>query len=587
MFRNYIRTALRNLSRHKIYALINIAGLSVGLALTILLLSFIRYELSYEEFNPKKDRIYRSISRIQVSENKAVQGPMVTGFAYGWATNEVPEVEAALRMDPRPGEIHYQDQTYRQYDGFYVDTTFFEFFDLPFKYGNKSVALKPNSMVVTEDMAKVVFQEENPIGKTLEWRGYELEVSAVLKELPKNTHLSFDLLVPLSVVQDMEQYYKSRGVSIYTYYLFKEGMNTPSNVTKLAEFIQKKTNEFYSALGLEVDHQLQNLGDIHLHSEGLQFNMRTPGSMNTIYILSVMAFFIVLIAVINYINLETSRAETRSLEVGIRKVSGAHRKNLIGQFIGESLITVLISFLLALGLAEVFSGGFENLVNRSFSHELYTPVNLVIYFGLALLIGLIAGFYPAIYLSSYRPVKILKSSNRTGKGNSTLRVMLVVAQFTIASFLIIGLLMVYQQIQYAKNKDLGFDQEQVLVIDNLTNALDDDYQTIKNELSTIPAVKQVTASTGYPGRASMHNFLRLNKDQKGVMAKDNIVRDNYDKTLGIKIKEGRYFSGEYKSDSNAYVINERAVEALGLEDPVGKTIFHNEDPGRIIGVMED
>jgi putative ABC transport system permease protein len=587
MLRNYILTALRNLSRHKIYAIINIAGLSVGLALTILLLSFIRYELSYEDFNPKKERIYRSISKIQVSEDKAVQGPFMNGFAHDWAINDIPEVKSALRLDPRPGELRYQGQMYSEFNGFLTDTNFFEFFNLPLKYGNKETALKPGSVILTEDLANVVFNRENPVGEAIEWRGYNLEVSAVLENLPKNTHLDIDLLAPLSLVKDMESYYQSRGFSVYTYYMFKKGMNTPSNIEKLAKHIETKGNEKYEKMGMEVDHRIQNLEDIHLHSSDLQFSMKTPGSMNMIYILSALAFFIVLIAVINYINLETSRAETRSLEVGIRKVSGAHRKNLIGQFIGESLITALISFLVAIGLAELFSGGFENLVNREFSYELYSPLNIAIYFGLALFIGLVAGFYPAIYLSSYRPAIILKSGSRTGKGNSSLRVVLVVTQFAIASFLIIGLLMVYNQIQYAKNKDLGFDQKQVLVVKGLTNAMEEDYGLIKNELSTIPSIKEISAATGYPGNASMHNLLRKNKNEKGVLAKDNVVKNGYDKTLGLKIKEGRYFSEEFKNDSNAYVINETAAEMLGIKNPVGKTIYHNQQKARIIGVMKD
>lgn len=587
MIKNYILTALRNLTRHKVYAVINIGGLAVGLTLTILLFSFIRYELSYEDFNSKKDRIYRSVSRIKVSEDRSIQGPMVTGFAHDWAIDEIPEIESAVRLDPRPGEVFYNDKIFRGYTGFYTDTNFFEFFDLKFKYGNEKTALKPGTVMLTEKLANVIFKNEKPIGKTIDWRGNTLEVTAVLKDLPKNTHLSLDLLAPLSVVSDLESYYKSRGISIYSYYLFKEGANTPENIKKAEELIQKKTNEYFADMGVKVNHSLQNLGEIHLHSEGLQFSMRTPGSMKTIYILSILAFFIVVIAVINYINLETSRAETRSLEVGIRKVSGAHRKNLVGQFIGESLLTVLISFLLAIGLAELFSGGFENLVNREFSHQLYTPVNLAIYFGLALLIGFVAGFYPAIYLSSYRPSVILKSASGKGKANSALRVALVVTQFSIASFLIISLLMVYSQIQYAKNKDLGFDQEQVVVVKNLTDGLEDDYSLIKNELSTIPAIENITAATAFPGRPQMHNTLRKDKNSEGVMAQDNIVKDGYDKTLGLKMKQGRYFSEEYEDDGRSYVINEQAAKMLGLENPVGKTVYHNETEARIIGVMEN
>ena len=587
MLKNYILTAFRNLSRHKIYSVINIVGLTVGLALTILLLSFIRYELSYEDFNSRKDRIYRTVSRINVSESKSLNGPMSTGLAYNWASKEIPELEAVLRLDPRPGEISYQSETFQNDYAFYADSTFFQFFDLDLKYGNKQSAFAPGGIILSEKLANTIFNQKDPLGKSLEWRGSNLEVTGVLEELPANTHLNIDLLVPISNLDNVNSYFKNRGISAYVYFLFKEGMNTPSNINKLNTFLEDKINDYFKDYGLTVDHSLQNLGDIHLHSEDLQYNMSTPGSMSTIIILIALAFFIILIAVINYINLETSRAETRSLEVGIRKVSGARKKDLVTQFIGESLITVLISFFLAIGVAELFSGGFENLVNREFTHQLYTPVNIALYFGLALFVGVVSGLYPAVFLSSFRPAVILKSYNNMGRGNSLLRVLLVVVQFTIATFLIIGLMIVYSQIQYAKNKDLGFDEEQVLVVEGLTDAMEGDYNLIRNELSSVPEVKQVSAATGYPGFASMNNSLRNSLDEQGVVAKENIVRNNYEKTLGLMIKEGRYFSEEFTADTNAYVINERAVDMLGLENPVGKKIYHNKTEGRVIGVMKN
>ena len=587
MLKNYIISALRNLSRHRVNTFINIAGLTVGLGLTILLLSFIRYELSYEDFNTKKERIYRSVVKVKVSENKALKGPMSTGFSYDWVNNEIPEVEAVLRLDPRPGEVEHNGEVFKNEYAFYTDSTFFQFFDLNLKYGDERTALDASGIILSEKLANRIFNQENPLGKTVHWRGHDLEVRGVLGEIPKNTHLNIDFLVPFSAIGDLDGYFKNRGISAYVYYLFKDRTNTPGNVTKLDNFLEKQINEYFSKYGMTVDHRLQNLGDIHLHSEGMQYSMSTPGSMNTLIILIALAFFIVLIAVINYINLETSRAETRSLEVGIRKVNGARRKDLINQFLGESLITVLIAFFLAIGLAELFSNGFENLVNREFSHNLYTPVNIAIYFGIALFIGLVAGFYPAIFLSSFRPALILKPGSGRKKGSASLRVLLVVVQFTIASFLIIGLLMVYSQIQYAKNKDLGFDQEQVLVIQGLTGKMEENYSLIENELSSIPAVKEVTASTGYPGWTSMNNSLRTSLDDQGVVAKENVVKNSYNKTLGLEIKKGRYFKDEFTADSNAFVLNERAVEMLGLENPVGKRIYHNETEGRVIGVMKN
>ncbi len=587
MLKNYISIALRNLKRHKVYAVINILGLTVSLALAILLLSFIRYEFSYEDFNNKKDRIFRSVSNVKVSDTKTIQAPVSTGLVSNWVIDDIPEVESILRLDGRGTEFSYEDQNFHDFAGFFTDTTFFRFFDFPLQAGDKRTALSPGGILLSDKMATKIFGERNPLGETLKWGNRNLEVTGVLDELPANTHLQFDFLIPLSVYSNLDSYFENRGMSTYIYYLLKEEMANSSNISKLDNFIEERVNEYFEDFGMTVDHRLQNLDDIHLDSAGLQYTIATPGNKSTIIILSFLAFFIVFIAVINYVNLETSRAETRSLEVGMRKVSGANRRSLVNQFIGESLVTTFIAFIIAIGLAELFSNGFETLVNREFSHELYTPVNLVIYFGLAVILGIVAGFYPSLYLSSFRPAVILKSSAKMTRGNNKLRVILVVAQFAIASFLVITLLAVYSQINYAKNKELGFNQEQVVAIENLTDKMQKNYNVIKNEVSVLPGVAEVSAATGYPGNVSMHNMIRLNTEQQGVLVKDNIVKNDYDRTLDLEILSGRYFSEEFTSDTNAYVLNERAVEMLGLENPVGRTIYHNETRGKVIGIIRD
>jgi len=569
MFKNYILSALRNLKQHKGYAIINIVGLTIGLGLTILLLSFIRYELSYEEFNPKKDRIYRSVIKAKISDSKTLEAPMANGEVYDWVKSDIPEVKHVVRLDNTVHEIERDKESFQHYSGFFTDEHFFDLFNLSLKKGTVREALKPGKMVITQNMANVVFKNENPVGKTLEWNNQTLEVSAVLDEMPNNTHLNFDYLVPFSLIQNQAAHFNRNGISFYVYYLFKKGMNTEANLTKLNGFLEETMNKKFEKWGMKIDHRLQNLDDIHLGSEGFQYTITTPGSLSNIYILSALAFFIVLIAVINYINLETSRAETRSLEVGVRKVNGASRSDLIKQFIGESLVTVVIAFLLAIGLAEVLSGSFENLVNREFTHELYSIRNIVLYLSLALFIALVSGFYPAIYLSSYHPVSILKRTTKMSKGNTPLRVSLVVLQFAIASFLIIGLLMVYSQIRFVKDKKLGFDQEQVLVVRNLKEQMDGKFDVIKNNLEDETGVVHISAADGFPGSINTHSLIRKDKNQSGMMSKENRVKNNYNKTLGLQMIEGRYFSDKYKGDSSAFVLNERAVEMLGLENPVG------------------
>lgn len=588
MLKSYFLIALRNLNRQKLHSFIKIAGLAVGMGLTILLLSFIKYELSYEDFNPKKDRIYRSVSNVNVSESKSLSVPMTVGHAYSWVTNEVPEVKSVLRLDSRGGGIKYENKIYdNAYHGFYSDSTFFDFFDLKLKYGSKAQALKPNTIVLTEKLAMVIFKRENPIGKTVNLQGKKLEVAAVIDELPSNTHLDMDYLVPVSLIPNPYEHFDERGMSTYVYYLFKKGANTPGNVAKLSNFIQKKVDDKNKKAGWTIKHRLQNLSDIHLHSEGLQYTMSQTGNMRTIIVLSVLAFFIVLIAIINYVNLETARAETRSMEVGVRKANGANKKSLIFQFLSESLVTVLFSFILAVGFAELISGGFENLVNREFSHELYSPLNVLLYFALAFLVSLLAGFYPAVYLSGYSPLAIFKSRKVAGKSNNRLRITLVITQFSIATFLIISLVMIYKQIQYTQTKDLGFDKEQVLIITNLTDKMESKYTLIRNKLANVQSVKKVTASTGFPGAIGMHSLVLQKGNEGGVLMKDNRVKNGYNETLGLEMKSGRYFSDAFRNDSNACVINEQAAKMLGLEKPVGKFIKHKEKQKRIIGVMKD
>jgi len=588
MLKSYFLIALRNLNRQKLHSFINIAGLAVGMGLTILLLSFIKYELSYEDFNSKKDRIYRSVSKVNVSESKSLSVPMTVGHAYNWVKREVPEVKSVLRLDSRGGGIKYENEMYdNAYHGFYSDNSFFEFFNLKLKYGSEKQALKPNTIVLTEKLAGVIFKQENPIGKTVSLQGKELEVTAVLDELPSNTHLDMDYLVPVSLIANPYEHFDERGMSTYVYYLFKKGANTPDKVSKLSDFIQKKVDDKNKKAGWTIEHRLQNLPEIHLHSSDLQYTMSQPGNIKTIIVLSVLAFFIVLIAVINYVNLETARAETRSLEVGVRKANGANKKSLIFQFLSESFVTVLFSFVLAIGFAELLSGGFENLVNREFSHEIYSPMNFLLYFGLALLVSLLAGFYPAVYLSGYSPLTIFKSKKVAGKSNSALRITLVVTQFSIATFLIISLVMIYKQIQFTQNKDLGFDKEQVLIITNLTDKMENKYTLIRNELTNVQSVKKIAASTGFPGAIGMHSLVVKNEKQGGVLMKDNRVKNGYNETLGLETKSGRYFSDDFKSDSNTCVVNEQAAKMLGLKNPVGKFIKHKGIQKRIIGVMKD
>lgn len=588
MIKNYLIIALRNLNRYRIFSIINILGFSVGLALAVVLLSFIRYEKSYESFNPKANRIYRSVSRIPVSEKKSLVAPLADGKVYNWVKAEIPEVESILRLDIiNSSKIAIAGNSVGNFRGLYSDESFFDFFNFSFKYGNPSHALNPGRLVITEKMSEALFGSQNSVGEIIKMDSIKLEVGAVLDNLPQNTHLKFDYLIPFSAVDSLDKHIEERGVGMYCYYMLGKKFNHPSVVNKLENFIEQKSNRWFEVFDMKLHHNLQRLTSIHLDSENLQYNISPPGSVKQIFVLSILSLFILVIAVINYINLEISRSESRFREVAIRKVIGAQRRHLIGQFIGESFVIVLIAFLLALIFVEILNQPLEQLLDRPFSNFVFDPLNVLLYGILTVIVSTISGFYPAFVLSSYSPLSIFQSTKIPGNSKTKLRTTLVIIQFVIATFLIINLSVVYSQIKYMKSKDLGFDKEHVLVLGNLTNRLQKSYSAIKNELERSTEIIHVAGANGYPGNLKDHYLMRKNSRTKGFLIKENVVKDDYQKTLGLEVVLGRYFAPEFQGDSNAFVINERASAMLGYDNPIGEKIHFNRMKGRIVGVVKD
>ena len=588
MFTNYLKIAVRNIYKHPRHSVFNIIGLSIGMAAAIIILSFILHELSYDDFHKKKDRIYRVIARAEVSDGKTLLAPMAHGHLKKWIEGEFPSIESIIRLDNEAPLFYYQNKIYRGNEGFYADSSFFEAFTFPAKYGNPRSALDaPDNIILVEDMARRIFGERNPVGEIVEMRNDEYTVAGVLKEIPPNSHLEFDFLLPMIAKGDPEEEMRNRGISILSYVFFKHPVDE-ATVQKVSRQMEDTTNVAFEKMGLTVNHFLQPLEKAHLNSSSFQFNVSTPGSKKNIYTLSALALLIILIAVINYVNMETARAENRSREIGMRKVSGASKKALIGQFLGESLLLSFIAMLLAFLLVELFIPDIENLLQREFHQFVFEPLKVTLYVGITIIIGLMAGFYPAIYLAGFNPVRILKGSTLGGRQKHTLRQLLVVVQFGIATFLIISLLFIGRQINYLKDKDLGFDQEQVLVLRDISGDLRDSYQTLRNELLSLSGVRDVSGAQTYPGNVGSHQQLRKDEQSEGgVLIKHNRIQDGYARTLGIEIKQGRYFKRDRATDSSNFVINEKAVEYLGLENPVGKQVVLNQRPGVIIGVMRD
>lgn len=590
MFRNYLRIGLRNLLRHKSYTLIHVIGLSVSLVVTVLLLGYIRYEQSFDDFHDKKERMYRFIVEAELGRGKVLKAPMASLHSLAWVRAEIPEVEQIVPFDINPRSLQYNEKSIDNIMGAYTDSCFFQVFSFPLVQGSPTSALeKPNSIVLSERLAHRIFKEEKPLGKILYHQNQPYEVTGVVATLPANSHMRFDFLVSVESLPDKEQYYNNRGPSAYIYFLLRQDANTHENAQKVVKLVEKRTNELYAQMGLKVTHTPQKLERIHLHSADLRYNMGPTGNIKHIYVMSALAFFLVLIAIINYVNMETARAQTRMKEIGVRKVSGAMKKQLISQFMTESLLLVLFSFLIALLGVELLTPSYEQLMNRSFEGFLLAPDNLLIYLVIALVVAFMAGLYPAVVLASYNPTRIFRSASQGGSGHSVLRVFLVVLQFAIATFLIIDLLILYRQVEFAKEKELGFAQEQVLVLQNLTSRMFEKQQVLGDEIRSLPSTYDVTLSSGFPGQMSMHNTMgRVDQTQEEHMiVKVNFVDAHYQSTLGFEMKEGRYFR-EGGADSNAVVINEKLVEMLNFSPPIlAKEVMYRGNRYRIIGVMED
>ncbi len=588
MFLNYLKIAFRNIYKHPRHSLFNILGLSIGMAAAVIILSFILHELSYDNFHQNKERIYRVIANAKISEGKNLSAPMAHGFAKKWTEDEFPSIASIIRIDLENPVFIHNDKRYRGNQGYYTDSSFLKAFTFEAKYGDVSRALyAPDRIVLVEDMARRIFGSANPVGEVLEMGDKELTVAGVLKEIPPNSHMDFDFLLPMIAKDNPTLEFRRRGVSLFTYVVFKEPVDKATQ-QEVSSFIEQKTNEAFESLGLTVNHHLQPLEQAHLNSSGFQFNLSPPGNMSNLYTLGALALLIIVIAVINYVNMETARSENRAREIGMRKVSGAGRQALIRQFLGESLMLSFIAMLVALLLVEVFIPDIQSLLQREFHQFIYDPARIAMYVLITIFIGLMAGAYPAIYLARFSPVRILKGSPASGRTKNGLRQVLVVVQFSIATFLIISLLFISRQIHYMKNKDLGFDQKQVMVLRDLTDPIQDSYEVVRQDLLNIPGIDQVTTAQYYPGNIGSHQQLRRDqKSEGGVLIKHNRIDPNYKKTLGIEMKEGRYFKADVASDSNKYVVNQKTLDYLGMKDPIGKEVVLNSEKGRIIGIMED
>ncbi len=594
MIKNYLKTSLRHLLRQPGYAALNILGLTSGIAASLLIVLYLFHETSYDQFHSKADRVYRISSDISEPDNSFRWAVTQLPLAKTVKT-EFPDVDQYVRFIGN-GRTRFMkdDNSFYEEDIFMVDSTVFEVFDFEINSGNPQNALaEPNTIVISETMAKKIFGNQNPVEEILKTDNNSLKVSGVFKDFPQNAHIRPNAMISASTV-DRNNSQSWGGFGIYSYVLLNPGALPQEVEARLNEdIINKYVAVIFDQFDIKIKYELINIQDIHLHST-FQGEPEPLGNIKYIYIFGAVALFLILIASINYMNLATARSIKRSLEVGIRKVMGAQRPMLIRQFLTESILLTIFSLILSIVLVAILVP-FLNITlqtNLQFIN-LFSPQVLAAIGIMLLVTGILSGSYPAFYLSGFKPITVLKG-NASKSGNKILRSILVGLQFSISIFMLIGTLIIFDQMQYLRNKDLGFNKEKVVrvVLDN-PNARDK-WPVFKNKLLENPNIIGASTSTTSPGRGFGKNVMSVEKND-GTMEQYGIdsygIDYDYIPVMDIQIKEGRNLSAQYPTDTaSAVLINEAMVARMGWENPIGKkfqfdrdsTVFH-----KVVGVVKD
>ncbi|MBN1273529.1 MAG: ABC transporter permease, partial [Candidatus Aminicenantes bacterium] len=574
MFKNYFKITLRNIRKYKMFSFINIMGLAVGMACCILILLWVRDELSYDKFHENYSEIYSTIPELEGT--KYYHNPLALAAAL---KENNPEILKVARFSSRFWQLKYGEQMFNE-QGALVDDDFLKIFTFPLLKGDKETVLAAQeSIVITERTAAKFFGSQDPIGKTLSINNRnELTVTGILKDVPDQSHLQFDFLAPMRIMGDRQR--TSWSWEARTYLLLQKNVSWQDFEKKISGFV----NEHDKRTDQKVTLYLQPLPRIHLYA------IRGSDPVIYVYIFLTIAVAILIIACINFINLSTARSNTRAKEIGLRKVVGAERAQIIRQFFGESIFLTIFALLAAVVLVTLFLPAFNNLAQKQLSLNIAGSISTGLgLLGIALFTGILSGMYPALLMSSFKPVAVLKQGKmRSGSGGYILRKILVVSQFTATVILIIGTLVMVKQLNFIRNKDIGLDREHVVCI-NLNNELRQNYKSLKNEFKQNPNIINVTAARRLPtsiGHMNPVYWEGRGPDQYVTMTDASIDYD-YFETLGMQILQGRSFSDEIASDQKNYVLNEEALRITGLESPLGKMFSIWDDEGQIIGVVKN
>jgi putative ABC transport system permease protein len=608
MLKNYFKIAFRNLWRSKGFSAINIIGLAVGLAVCLLITLYVTDELSYDRYNEKADRIFRVDSDIRFGGTD-LKLAVCSDPMGATLKKDYPQVEEYARIYASSGSklIKKGNEFINEDDVAHADSTLFHVFTLPAVSGNTKTALnEPNTVVITETTARKYFSTTDAVGKIIEADNTPYKVTAVIKDIPVNSHFRFDFIFSMDNVDYQFGNYLSHNFQ--TYILLRPGVDYKTfqkNFTQVIDkyvlpqakqFMNISTMDDFKKTGNRLDYSLIPVKDIHLHSDRMA-ELGVNSNIQYVYIFSAVALFVLLIACVNFMNLSTARSAGRAKEVGIRKVLGTERSTLIRQFLVESTLTATLSLVLALAITWSVLAYFNDLAGKSISIESLLNSRILLFIILLpIIVGLLAGSYPAFFLSNFKPITVLKGKGSSGLKKSNLRNGLVTFQFFTSIVLIVGTIIIYRQLDYIRNKNLGFKKDQVLII-NGTNALNNNTTAFKNEVLNLPGVTSGTLSSYLPVSSSSRNDNTFSTES--VMTTTNgfnmqvwTIDHDYLRTLGMETVKGRDFSKAFGTDSSGLIINESAARIMGNDNPVGKKIYQPDGNGAIttytiIGVVRN
>ncbi|MGD1961906.1 MAG: ABC transporter permease [Fulvivirga sp.] len=594
MIENYIKIAYRNLIRYKAYTAINIIGLTLGLTCSSLLFLFLQNELSYDTLHSKGNRIARVVQVDHSGEETRyygrtsyLAGPAMANY-FGDVVNQVRLVQPFGHID-----IHWNGERIQEREWALVDSTFFEVFDFNFIAGNRDRALlEPNSIILSESTARKFFGDREALNEMMEFNGFSVKVTGVIADMPVNSHIKLNMILSKSpafeglpwwdrVVNSWERSFS------YTYL----ELASESGISNVNGQSKKFIDAHHGENSADTDFILQPLTAAYLNSENIEFDLfEDKGSWFTIYLFSAIALFILVIACINYINLATARSMERAKEIGIRKVSGAIRGQLVYQFLSESMLVSIIAFVLSVGLIDLILPYFNILAGVALTIEIITLPYLVSILLLAILVGLLSGLYPAFYLSRLAPSESLKGEKATGDGSARLRKGLVILQFTLSIIMIITTLTVSRQLKYIQQADLGFDKDQMLVIDINNQNVRESFETMKNEFAKISGVKSVASSSRVPGewKNIRETIIKPAEGGDSIQSYFMCFDEDMVETYSLELIQGSDFLGQLAEDSTAVLLNETAARKLGgVEVGQNLTIASAPYPLKVIGILKD